>query len=166
MLKIEYDNDNQVIYLIKKNGIKEILENDFPSEPVISPDGSKAAYISPLEWECIGNLYMLDLNTGEKKTLLAPEDDLSVPKEVIWIDKENLAVILGFGMGTVAIGGNVFIYNIISNSLTEITRHDSHIQIVNMNLNNDRLYLEGIKYIDEEYVEFEKFEEFIKLPIS
>lgn len=166
MLKIEYDNDNQIIYLTKKNGVKEILESDFPSKPVISPDGSKAAYISPLEWECIGNLYILDLSTGEKKTLIAPEDDLSVPKEVIWIDKENLAVILGFGMGTVAIGGNVFTYNIISNSLTEITSHESHIQIVNMNLNNDSLRLEGIKYIDEEYVEFEKFEETITLPVT
>ena len=42
-----------------------------------------------------------------RSAILANEGD-QTPKKVIWEDDENVLVIIGFGQGTVATGGNVY----------------------------------------------------------
>jgi Domain of unknown function (DUF4652) len=163
LLEIEYDFDEQIIYLIDR-GHKKVLESDMPSEPEYSPNESKIVYISPLEWECIGNLYIVDLKTGEKKTLIKPEDDKNIPKQVIWIDEETLGVIMGFGHGTVAVGGNVNLINLNTGILNKFTDYPPEIQITKMELkDNETLFVEGIRYIDNEFNRFVKFEESLSL---
>lgn len=158
-MKLKYDYDEQIIYVESEDGTREVIEDDFPSEPVISPDHSKAVYISPFEWECIGKLYLFDLIAAEKKVLIDPVDDTNVPKEVIWISDDKLAVIMGFGHGTVSIGGNVFVYDISTGDIEKLTDYDQKIQITGINLRDKKLQLEGIKYTDEHFLEFEKFTE-------
>ncbi|QUW23372.1 DUF4652 domain-containing protein [Sporosarcina sp. Marseille-Q4063] len=163
-MKLEYDYDERVIYVKKSDEDMEIIENNSPSEPVISFDESKATYISPLEWESLGSLYLIDLDTLESEALIIPKDDTSVPKEVIWIDNENLAIIMGFGSGTISIGGNVFIYNISTDELNQLTHHDSKIQITNIKLKEPTtLQLKGIKYTDENFMYFEEYFEKVSI---
>lgn len=164
-MKLEYDYDEQVIYVKRENGSKEILEDEFPSEPVISPDKTRAAYISPLEWETLGSLYMYDLLSEEKSTLVVPNVEQHIPKVVQWLDNHKLIVIIGYAYGTVAIGGNAFIYNLGNQELIQLTHYSMHTQFVEIKIdnNNEKVFLEGIEYIDEQMAEFKQISEELSL---
>ncbi|MBZ6485053.1 DUF4652 domain-containing protein [Priestia aryabhattai] len=164
-MKLEYDYDEQIIYIEKTDGTKEILEDNFPSEPIISPDETRAVYITPLEWETLGSLYLFDLLSGEKTLLIGPDESSNIPKGVKWIDNHTLAVIIGFGHGTIAIGGNVFTYNIETREVIRVTDYDSSIQITRINIDQGKkkAHLEGIRYVDKNLSEFEKFFQEVQL---
>lgn len=156
-MKIKYDDDDRVIKLIKDD--EEILiEDNFPSEPKLSPDNDCFVYIAPSEWETIGKLYLYNINNEEKHTLIDPENDTSIPKSVIWLADNRVAVIMGFGMGTVSVGGNVYSYDLETKKLEPITHYPDYIQITDMQIKETgALVLKGIKYTDEQYSIFEDF---------
>ncbi|WP_116289099.1 DUF4652 domain-containing protein, partial [Klebsiella pneumoniae] len=72
---------------------------------------------------------------------------------------ETLGVIIGFGHGTVAIGGNLFTYNLTSKEKTQITSYDFNVQITSFDiLTENRIKCKGIKYTDESLNQFIEFE--------
>ncbi|KZE65983.1 hypothetical protein AWM68_06280 [Fictibacillus phosphorivorans] len=164
MLEIRFDNDEQTIY-VKEGEIERVLESDSPSKPVFSPDKSIAAFISPLEWECLGSLFIFNLKSGEKKELIKPDEHQNIPKQVIWVDDRTLAIIIGFGHGTVQVGGNVYLYDIETSLLNNITNYPDSVQITKMKLLEDgeTLSLEGIEYVDVDYNKFELYQEIITI---
>ncbi|WP_339192032.1 DUF4652 domain-containing protein [Paenibacillus sp. FSL E2-0230] len=158
---IKYDYDEKVIYVVK-NGHEEVLDDDFPSEPKTSPSGDHVAFISPLEWECHGSLYLFDIKTGEKETLISPTEDHYIPKAVVWINEVLMGVIIGFGDGTPAVGGEVYTFDLRSKTLTQISKGTPDIQFLTLSVQGDRLKAEGIKYMDEDYLGFTDYaQEFI-----
>lgn len=157
MYQLKYDESNEVLIQIDPAGNKNVIAENFPSRPEFSPNNKKAIYISPLEWECPGSLYLYNLENGYITELVSPDENQNIPKYAIWIDDNTIALIIGFGWGTVSIGGNVFTYNIHSNELKPITHYPSEIQITKLMLNNEVLDLKGIKYIDDNFNEFDEF---------
>lgn len=157
MHNIEYDYNNRILYQIKPSGEKMVLSDDFPSKPYKSPNGKYVSYISPFEWECLGSLYLIDLETGEKSTLIAPDKNSNIPKAIAWLDDYNLAVIIGFGYGTVAIGGNIFILSLTDNRLSKLTNYKMNVQVTNIKKDGPFLKFKGIKYTDEIYNKYEEF---------
>lgn len=95
LLGLKYNQITKEIIFIYPNGKEKIIENNFASKPVYSPSGKQVAFISPLEWETIGKIYNFDLNTQEKTMLAEFDDEKLAPKDVVWLDEENLVVILG-----------------------------------------------------------------------
>ncbi|MFS1519446.1 DUF4652 domain-containing protein [Bacillus sp. SCS-151] len=163
MYQLEYDETRNEILQIDPDGKKTVITDDSPSIPIISPNGKKAVYISPLEWERLGSLHLYDLENGTIANIIEPDIDQNIPKYALWIDDDNIAVIIGFGDGTVAVGGNVFIYNITDHILKQITDYSKEIQITNIKMINETLSLKGIKYIDDIFAEFKEFEDTISL---
>lgn len=162
-MNLKYDGDEQILYVQKVDGSLELVEADSPSEPVLSADQTKAVYIAPLAWECLGSLYLYDLLTGEKKECIQPDDKDYSPKKVIWLDDRNMAVLIGLGLGTVAIGGNVFVYDVETRQKKALTDYDLQTQVTNFVWKDNLLYLEGIHYVDDTYHAFEQFKKQIKL---
>ncbi|WP_407270361.1 DUF4652 domain-containing protein [Radiobacillus sp. PE A8.2] len=162
MFDIRYNSKSEEVELIFPNGKVDILASESPSEPIKSPNKTKAVYISPLEWEAWGNLYLVDLNSGVQEELVVPENHY-IPKNVIWYDDEYILVIIGYGVGTVAVGGNIFIVNINSKEKVAITNYDENIQISDMHIDDEILYYQGIKYTDERYTETEIYKNQIEL---
>ncbi|MFX3622609.1 MAG: DUF4652 domain-containing protein [Ectobacillus sp.] len=163
MYKLEYDYDDRVIYKVI-DGQKEKMDLEYPSEPVLAPDGKKYVFIDPLEWECLGSLYLFDNMAGEIKTLIKPEESY-IPKYVKWLDERTLAVIIGFGYGTVAIGGNIYSFDVETKEKKPITHFDSRIQITSLEvIDSNTLKYTGIKYVDDIMSEFIAIEETIQLP--
>jgi hypothetical protein len=159
MYQLFYDEVKEVLYQIDPEGKKTILADDFPSIPEFSPDNTKAIYISPLEWECPGSLYLYNLETGYITELVAPDDELNIPKYAKWIDNTNIALIIGYGWGTISVGGNLFTYNLDNNQLRQITHHSGEIQITKIEIAENSLNLKGIEFTDENYIEFKEYNE-------
>ena len=163
MYKLEYNFDERTIYKVYDTGEKEATAFEFPSEPVVSPNGKHTVFIDPLEWETLGELYIFDNTIGGFETLINPENDLT-PKYVKWVDDNTLAVIIGFGYGTVQIGGNLYTYNIKTKEKKQITDFERHIQITSFDvLEGNQLKCKGIKYTDDLLNQFIEFEEVISL---
>lgn len=162
-MNLKYDSDERIIYIVNEDESEEVLEADSPSDIVVSPDKTKAVYIAPLEWEALGSLYVYDLLLAENKRIIAPDNKDHIPKKVIWLDNRNLAVIIGYGFGTVSIGGNIFVYDLIDEQIKPLTKYDNHIQVTDMVLKEGILELEGIQYTDDALNEFKRFKEQITL---
>ncbi|USK46359.1 DUF4652 domain-containing protein [Cytobacillus oceanisediminis] len=163
MYQLLYDETKNEIYQIDPNGNKTTITDDFPSKPDFSPNNKMAIYISPLEWECSGSLYLYNLENGYITEIVSPDENDYIPKFAKWLDNQNIAVIIGYGAGMVAVGGNVFIYNIKDRSLKQLTNYPSEIQITQLSKKYSALELQGIKYIDDNHSRFEGFKEKIAL---
>jgi hypothetical protein len=159
MYKLYYDETKEEIYQIDPEGKKVVIADNFPSKPKYSPDKNKAIYISPLEWECPGSLYLYNLRDGYITELVSPDENQNIPKYAIWLDDKTVALIIGFGWGTVSVGGNIYTINIDERELKQITNYPSEIQITKLELHSDLIELTGIRYIDENFSEFEKFKD-------
>lgn len=163
MYQLIYDETKEALVQINPSGQKTVIADNFPSRPEYSPDKTKAIYISPLEWECPGSLYLFNLESGCINELVSTDDNLNTPKYAIWIDDKTIALIIGFGWGTSSIGGNVFTYNIDNKDLNQITHFSEKIQITKLDLNGESIELYGIKFIDDDYIEFKEYEDTISL---
>ena len=162
LFDIKYDSKTETIQLVYPNKKTEILADDAPSKPIKSSDNKKAVYISPLEWECYGNLYLVNLEKGEQEILVAPDNQF-IPKNVIWLDNKYVLVIIGFGDGTVAVGGNIYVVNIDTKDKIQVTKYDEHIQITDLFINDGMLYYKGIKYIDDNSIKSNIYENKMEL---
>lgn len=150
------------IELISPEGKTVVLADEDPSKPVKSPNGKKAAYISPWGWETLSVLYIVDLKDGSKKALVS-HDFQNQPKEVIWEDDEHVLVIIGYPYGTIAIGGNIYRVNVISKDKEALTHYDSYTQITDLHLIEGVLYYNGIQYTDKEYIHYKDYSNQITL---
>ena len=102
--------------VIKDDGTELIVssEETLPAEPVISPDKSSLLYISPGEWEELGELFLYR-SGWDKAEVLIPRSAMNsndTPKKVLWLDNENALVIIGFTYGTVSVGGDLYHLNV------------------------------------------------------
>lgn len=160
-MKLIYDEIERKIF-IRKNGKAKILEEDFPSRPVYSANRKQAVFIAPSEWETIGDIYLYDSETDTKSKLIKFEDEKLAPKDVIWLDNENLAMILGLAFGTIDIGGNIFTYNLTEKKLKRVTNVEHHVQFTSLYLEQDILMAKGIEYVDEQLLNFKEFKKSFK----
>lgn len=163
MYKLFYDETKVELYQVNSDGIKSIIAESFPSKPEYSPDKSKAIYISPLEWECPGSLYLFNLENGYITELVSPDNNQNIPKYALWLDNTTIVFVYGFSWGTVCVGGNIYTVNIEDRELKQITNFTNEIQITKLELNGDFLEMFGIKYIDDNYNEFVEYQDKILL---
>lgn len=159
MYQLKYDIEKQTLLQVNPSGEKVIINDNYPSPPEYSVDEKKAIYISPLEWECPGSLYLYNLENGHITELVKPDDRDYIPKYAIWINNETIAVIIGFGSGTVSVGGNVYIYDLRNDQLKQITHYTNEIQITKINIIDGALELDGIQYTDDNLNVFKEFKD-------
>lgn len=142
-------SDNHIEFIDGKDGMVKILVDDISSKPEVSPNGLKAIYLSPYEWEALTSLYLFNLQTGENTKLIEPDEDSFVPKYAIWINDSHIAYTYAFAYGTISDGGNVYIYNIDEGNTHKVTDWDSRTQAVKIEYDGNVLKYEGVNYVDE-----------------
>ncbi|MGF2772604.1 MULTISPECIES: hypothetical protein [Bacillus cereus group] len=157
MYQLKYRRSDNRIELITDYGEEKLLNDSISSKPNMSPDGLKAIYLSPYEWESITKLYLFDLRCGNNLQLISDIDEGYMPKEAIWINDSYLALIIGFG--TFSDGGNVHLYDLTDNQLIKITNWNQRKQAVKLEYNNGILNYEGIEYLNENMEEYREFRE-------
>jgi len=156
-MKLKYNPNERIIYTDSGNKENTIIEKNSPSRPLISPDKKKAIYISPFEWEQIGEVYLIDLNTFKSKLIYKPQSNNVTPKDITWINNNEIAMILGYPYGTIAVGGDIYKYEIYNEALNLLSEFPDKIQITNIEYENSQLLLKGKEYIDDNYLETEKY---------
>lgn len=163
-MKYFYDKENRKIFVIEKNESMKLLEDNFPSEPKVSPNKSKICYISPNEWECIAKLFLFNLISGEKVTLINPQQDELVPKAAEWVSDYEIAILMGNAYGTVSVGGNVMLYDLATNTTKFITDYSPAVQVTSIKMiNAKQMLLKGIEYIDKNFMESITFKQTISI---
>ncbi|MGO1581568.1 DUF4652 domain-containing protein [Senegalia sp. (in: firmicutes)] len=162
--KIEYNYTKSIISLIDKLQNKIILKFELPSEPIISPNKENAIFISPLCWECMSDIYNIDLKTA-KIFKVYKWEDLKKPKFMKWETNETLIVILGETYGTISEGGNIYRLNIKHNKLDIIKKYPLEIQISQFEFLKDteNIMVYGKKYIDNNYINHIYYKEVIQI---
>lgn len=163
MYELLFDETEENIYQIDPAGKKTIIADESPSRPIYSPDKKKAVYISPLEWECPGSLYLFNLENGYETELVSPDEQQYIPKYALWLDNSTIVYIFGYSMGTVNVGGNVYSIDISEREVKQLTNFSGEIQITKLELTDDFLELKGIKYTDKDFNEFVEFQDKISL---
>jgi hypothetical protein len=108
-----YTKEEPSLTVINKDKEKELICDNLPSVPVISPDKKRMVYITPFEFECIGEVYMYDADKNENKVIISSKDYESQHSafKVYWLDDRYLLVIIGYAYGTVHVGGDLYIYD-------------------------------------------------------
>lgn len=162
LYNIELNNENNTVELKKEGEDTVVLSDQYPSEPVKSPNGQHAAYLAPFEWEEISDLYIVDLKEGSQKKLIEGNSE-SKPKNVIWENDEHVLVILGYPYGTVSIGGNIYRVNIETGAQEQLTDYEDDTQITDFHIEDGTLHYSGIKYTDNEMNEHEEYSNQISL---
>ncbi|MGG0463269.1 DUF4652 domain-containing protein [Priestia aryabhattai] len=164
MYDIKYDSKSETVQLIYPNGKTETLSDNAPTEPLKSADNKKAVYISPLEWEERGSLYLVNLETGKKEVLVEPDLMIDhIPKNVIWCNNDYVFTIIGYRHGTVAVGGNIYLVNVRTKERKPITTYDPYVQVTDIFIKDDFLSYKGIRYIDDTMNESRIYENNIPL---
>ncbi|WP_179151863.1 DUF4652 domain-containing protein [Oceanobacillus senegalensis] len=162
LLDIQLNSETNKIELVHPDGTTEVLAENNPSEPVKSPNGEKAAYISPKGWEELSELYIVDLQDGSQEVLVS-HDNENKPKNVIWEDDKHVLAIIGYPHGTVAVGGNIYRVNVETGEQEQITDYDGNTQITDLRLEDGVLHYSGIRYTDDIQNEHEDYSNEITL---
>lgn len=91
----------------------QLLSLGMPSRPVISPDKRQVAWIDNVGFEVIGRpwVYSVESLSMDQVMPLAyalEPQDAHAAKQVMWQDNDHLAMVWGYGYGTVTQGGDVY----------------------------------------------------------
>ena len=150
MFELSYDASTAEVYLINKSNDEKVLIGDMASAPVFNTSGVKAVFISPLEWECIGDTYVVDLQDGKVSKLPFEQSEDLTPKFAQWLNEKDFLLIIGYAFGTVSIGGNIYLVDSNNFQLKLVDQFPEEVQVTSIDIlkNNDVLYT-GIQYIDD-----------------
>ncbi|OIK12462.1 hypothetical protein BIV60_16320 [Bacillus sp. MUM 116] len=163
LFDIQLNTKSKKVELLSPGGKPVVLADNIPSKPVKSPNGEKAAYISPSGWEELSNLYIVDLHDGSQHELVHYDPE-NKPKDVIWEDDKHVLVIIGYPYGAITVGGNIYKINVETNEKEAVTDYDSNTQITDLlDIKDGVLHYSGIQYTDKEQNERKKFSDQMKL---
>lgn len=166
LFDIQVSAESNLLKLVSPGKEPIILAKTHSSKPVKSPNGEKAAYLSPYDWEESSILYIVDLKDGGQ-TELVSADAKNKPKYVIWEDDEHVLVIIGFPHGTIDLGGDIYRVNIETKEKELVKKFESDIQVTYLlRIEDGVLYYSGIQYTDPEMNDYKDFSGHIKLEIE
>jgi outer membrane lipoprotein-sorting protein len=145
--------------VVKKDGKEKIIcEGDnYPAKPSISADKKKLAYISPYEFEVIGEVFMYNYLKDTNKAIITHKDipENLAPKKLSWFDDRYLLVIMGYAYGTVSMGGDLYVYDTVDDKMALlIEAGDEKGEISDVRIEQDAVKLDIVVFNDD-FTEYE-----------
>jgi hypothetical protein len=109
------------------------------------------AYITPLEWEELGDVFIYNIQNETnipviKAEYLEPE---YTPKKVEWLDNRLLLVVIGYAYGTVTVGGNLYLYDTIEQQLLQVTHNPSNQEIKDFKIGPNSVTMYFVHFNDK-----------------
>lgn len=140
---MSYDDLSQLYIGHTVNGdTQTVFSDDFCSEPAVSPDKTKAAFLYPYDFEAISDLMLFDTANGEL-TLLELDDIpfQHTPMRITWLNDHILLVVVGYGYGTITWGGNLYYYDLNSGANARLT-NVNRVEITNAAVMQEGVWLD------------------------
>ena len=131
-------------------------EDDFVDGYMDWIHGGKYIVLNNYTWEQGSDVYLFDIESGEKRllTMDLPKNELVTAMK--WLDHRYFLFVSQFDHGTVEIGGDIWVYDTETDeAFLVIDREDGRLQIRDMMV-LDGLILLDVPYYDEEYIETEQ----------
>lgn len=119
------ENESLSIKVKKGDDWKEISTiDDYPSKPEINGDKAKLAFISPFEFELIGEVWVYDALTDGKTKVFTSEQagEGKSAKQLLWLDNNNLLILTGNTYGTVTLNDTLYLLNIKDNKFEQVLK--------------------------------------------
>lgn len=125
-----------------------VVSGDFPSAPCLSPDGRRFVFISPCQWEMIGQVFLYEADFRRKITLVRasqmPKDH--TPKQALWLDDETILLVIGFAYGTVSVGGDLYALALNNNNLLLAYRAGEHREVKDVYVEADAILMTVVTF--------------------
>jgi len=161
------EDETELILYNSANDETFVITSDWGrfTEPQISPDKTKIAFVHPFEFEELGyvNIYHIKskkkqevdfafLAYGENGGNKDDENDYYIkksPHELIWLDNSSLLVNMTNLYGTMGYGSEIFYFDIgTDNCRKVISIDDSLDNVEKIHLKNNSLEITAVKYDD------------------
>jgi len=154
--------DNELSIIIKSERGTEVISNNYPLLPSISPYTDRIAYLEPWLWEEFSELYIYNPSTGQKEVMIKQGDihGQLTPKSVMWFDDRFMLVIIGPRYGTVSVGGDLYILDTLTEKLYLYRKVEIGQEIKDISLNMKEIVLE-VAHHNEERTDYIVKNEFI-----
>ncbi|MNJ43663.1 hypothetical protein D3C77_386790 [compost metagenome] len=125
---------------------------DYPSKPAINGDKTKLAFISPFEFELLGEVWLYDALTDGKTRVFTSEQagEGKSAKQVLWLDNDNLLILTGNTYGTVTLNDTLYFLNTKDNKLEQILKVNSDQDIRNLQISNETTMTYELATYDDE----------------
>ena len=115
-----------------------VFHDEFCSEPIVSPDKTRAAFLYPYDFEAPSELLLFDTADGKVAVLeLADLEYQHIPIRITWLNERFLLVIAGYGLGTNTFGGDVYYYDLATGKNAKLM-DAVDVQIVNIGIVESR----------------------------
>lgn len=139
------------------------LFNEFPSRPKFNKDRTKILYINALQFEVIGDVTIYDSEEMNESIYTNYEmDELQMTvKDVEWYEDDTVLCIVGFGMGTVSQGGDLYQLDLTTKKIEKVIPNDKFLEwtekpyeVVDVYVNENGLDITLVEWIDDKYDEY------------
>lgn len=154
--------ENEPPYIaVKQNGNWAEISTleDYPSRPIISPDQTKLAFISPFEFEMTGDVWLYDALTLTS-TIIYPADraNKESAKQLLWADDSHVVILVGNTYGTITLNRTLYMLDVtdltlermvqveLNQDLRDITMDKSSILSLNVVTYNDEMMEEQSEF--------------------
>lgn len=147
-------------YITTEDGLQEFhRESDFVdgNTDVYGSGNARRVILNNHTWEEPSDVYLYEAATGEKRQL----DMSGLPRNELvttmrWLDGRYFLFVSQFDHGTVAIGGDVWVYDTETDEYFRIiAREDGYMQIADMTVYDGMVLFHVPYYIDDAYSDTE-----------
>lgn len=147
-------SDRRIIFIKSEEGYK-VLSSYLTSYPELAPDKRKIAYIEPNEQDLPRTLYIYNIENDLKKFILeTDEKGTNTPKVVKWLNNEYLGLIIGYGYGSVSLGGSLYVYDINNEELFLALTPEKKSEFRNLRVDGESIILDIVKWTDDNWNEY------------
>lgn len=134
-----------------------------PSVPKFNKERTKMLYIDNLQFEEIGNIMVYDSESEEETAYTdfdyeTPQDTV---KDVEWYKDGSLICVIGYAMGTISQGGELYILDMATKDYVKVDLDDKiadwtdrHYEIVDIYVEEYGIKLTLIEWIDDNLTEY------------
>jgi hypothetical protein len=146
--------------VLKSGELAYTLIEGLPGRPEISPNGEWMAFIDVIEFEALGNVFIYRDADGaiEQMTQYAYSEVSTVNsdtvKDCLWLNNEELLMVIGYSVGTITQGGDVYLLDTQTKEKELIFKANKNEEVANISFKDGQYVFEIVVWTDENMMNY------------